>query len=203
MALKSMNNQQQKNHRIILIVFAMSVIPFCIAWYLSVNTEWMGSSTNNGELIIPPVTTERSEFNAYDQFSKKNIGELAGHWVLVNIIPGTECEKTCLEAIHKTKQLRLMMNKDLTRIRRVVVLLKPVDNAVASTWWKDDLRLLRTTPQQSLAAKISRITQNGISDGLLLLMDPLGNLMMQYEPGFNPYDVKKDLGKLLRISQIG
>jgi hypothetical protein len=34
-------------------------------------------------------------------------------------------------------------------------------------------------------------------------MDPLGNLMMQYDPGFDPYDVKKDLKKLLKISQIG
>ena len=34
-------------------------------------------------------------------------------------------------------------------------------------------------------------------------MDPMGNLMMQYEPGFDPYKVKSDLMHLLRISQIG
>ncbi len=199
-----MNNQQKKNNRTILIVFAMSIIPFCIAWYLSANTDWINlGATNKGELIIPPVTTERSEFEAYDQFSKENMGELVGHWVLINIISGTECKKDCLEAIHKTKQLRLMMNKDLTRIRRLVVLLKPVDNEVAVSWWKDDLRLLRATPTQSLVTKISEITQNNTADGLLLLMDPLGNLMMQYKSGFDPYDVKKDLSKLLRVSQIG
>ena len=198
-----MNEQQKKNHRTILIVFAMSIIPFCIAWYLSANTEWMGAGTNKGELIIPPVTTERSEFIGYDTFSKENMKELAGHWVLVNIVPGSECSKACLEAIHKTKQLRLMMNKDLTRIRRLVLLMQPVDNEVASVWWKDDLRLLRATLTKSLSEKIKQIRQGKIEDGMLLLMDPLGNLMMHYEPGFDPYDVKKDLGKLLRISQIG
>ncbi len=197
-------NNQQKNNRTILIVFAMSIIPFCIAWYLSTHTDWINlGATNKGELIIPPVTTERSELEAYDQFSRENMVELAGHWVLINIIPGSECGKVCLEAIHKTKQLRLMMNKDLTRIRRVVVLLKPVDNKVAVSWWKDDLRLLRVVPKSSFAAKVNEITQNNTVDGLLLLMDPLGNLMMQYKPGFDPYDVKKDLGKLLRVSQIG
>lgn len=35
------------------------------------------------------------------------------------------------------------------------------------------------------------------------LMDPLGNIMMQYESGFDPYKVKSDLHKLLKISQIG
>jgi hypothetical protein len=34
-------------------------------------------------------------------------------------------------------------------------------------------------------------------------MDPLGNLMMKYAPGFDPYKVRNDLSKLLRISQIG
>ena len=129
--------------------------------------------------------------------------ELVGHWVLVNIVPGSECGKVCLEAIYKTKQLRLMMNKDLTRIRRLVMLMQPVDNAVASVRWKDDLRLLRATLTKSLSEKIKQIRQGKIEDGMLLLMDPLGNLMMHYEPGFDPYDVKKDLGKLLRISQIG
>jgi hypothetical protein len=129
--------------------------------------------------------------------------ELDGHWVLVNIVPSSECSKACLEAIHKTKQLRLMMNKDLTRIRRLVLLMQPVDNEVASVWWKDDLRLLRATLTKSLSEKIKQIRQGKIEDGMLLLMDPLGNLMMHYEPGFDPYDVKKDLGKLLRISQIG
>jgi hypothetical protein len=42
-----------------------------------------------------------------------------------------------------------------------------------------------------------------VPDGMLFLIDPLGNLMMQYEPGFNTYKVKDDLMHLLRISQIG
>ncbi len=200
-----MKEQQQRNRRTILIVFAMSIIPFCIAWYLSVNAEWMGAGTNKGKLIIPPLTTERSEFQGYDQFSKDNIGELTGHWVLVNVVPGSECNEVCLNAIHKTRQLRLMMNKDLTRIRRVAVLLsKPaVSEQGVTTWWKDDLRLLRVIPKQSLAGKIKQISKGQPIDGMLILMDPLGNLMMQYKSGFDPYDVKKDLSKLLRISQIG
>lgn len=198
-----MNEQHRKNRRTILLLFAMSVIPFCIAWYLAANTDWTGKGTNKGDLINPPVTTEFAELEAYDQFSRDNLQELKGHWVMVNIVPGSECNEACQDALHKTKQIRLMMNKDLTRIRRLVLLLTPVEPDVAQAWWADDTRLLRAAPTASLLGKIKQIRGNNLSDGLLMIMDPLGNLMMQYEPGFDPYDVKKDLGKLLRISQIG
>lgn len=198
-----MNKQQQKNRNTILLLFAMSVIPFLIAWYLSVHKIWLGTGTNKGDLIQPPVTTEFNDFIGFDQFSRDNMKELKGHWVLLNIITRDQCDQVCLDAIHKSKQLRLMMNKDLVRIRRLVVLMSPVDPELAATWWQDDKRLLRARPHASLSDKIRRIGQGQIPDGMLLLMDPLGNLMMQYEPGFDPYDVKKDLGKLLRISQIG
>ena len=35
------------------------------------------------------------------------------------------------------------------------------------------------------------------------LVDPLGNLMMYYDPGVQASGVMKDLQKLLKISQIG
>lgn len=198
-----MKIQLKKNRYIIVIIFAMSIIPFLIAWYLSNHADWMGNGTNQGELIIPPVTTEKSEFIPFDSFSRNNIQELSGHWVLVNVIPKMDCLAVCLQALYKTKQLRLMMNKDLTRIRRLVLIIPEINTELAQHWWKEDARLLKSKPAKSLLQKIKKIRNAMIPDGMLFLMDPLGNLMMQYEPAFNPYSVKKDLQKLLRISQIG
>jgi len=198
-----MSEQHKKNKRTIIIIFAMSIIPFGIAWYLSNDTSWMIKGTNNGQLITPPVTTERNEFIGHDDFSIENINELRGHWVLLNVIPNTECNTVCLEAIHKTKQLRLMMNKDLTRIRRAVLVMPEVNAELAMQWWKEDKRLLRLKPAISLITKLKTIRGADVPEGMLFLMDPLGNIMMQYEPEFDPYKVKRDLGKLLRISQIG
>lgn len=195
--------EQQKNRRTILLLFSMTIIPFCIAWYMSSNLDWVGNGTNQGQLIRPVITTDISEFVGYDQFSKDNINELKGHWVLVNILPHKLCETTCLESIHKTKQLRLMMSKDISRVRRVALVLSDVKESVAKAWWEDDGRLLRVKPTDSLVQKLKKIRKAGIPEGMMLLMDPMGNVMMQYDPGFDPYKVKKDLGKLLRISQIG
>lgn len=63
--------------------------------------------------------------------------------------------------------------------------------------------LIRVKPSAELAKKIMEIRSGSIPDGMLFLIDPLGNLMMQYEAGFNTYKVKDDLMHLLRISQIG
>ena len=198
-----MHNQKNKNHILILVIFGMSVIPFLIAWGLKENPQLLNGQTNKGQLITPPLTTERGDLSGFDRFSSDNMSELSGHWLLVNIIPNSDCNEVCIEAIHKTKQLRLMLNKELTRTRRVALVLKNVAPETADKWWQDDPTLLRIKASDALIKKVTEIKQGNIPDGMLLLMDPLGNLMMQYEPGFNPYDVKSDLMHLLRISQIG
>lgn len=196
-----MNNQQQKNRRTILMLFGMTIIPFCIAWYFS--TLPPSKTTNNGELIIPVVETEKRDFGGFDKFSADNIGELSGHWLIANVIPTQDCNKLCLDAIYKSKQLHLMLSKDLTRVRRIVLLLDDNEPEKAANWWKDDSRLLRVKPSKTLINKIKQIRKGAVPDGVLFLIDPLGNIMMQYEPGFDPYKVEKDLKKLLNVSQIG
>ncbi|MDO9423863.1 MAG: hypothetical protein Q7T40_06695 [Methylobacter sp.] len=198
-----MQNQKTKNHLLIIVLFGMTVIPFLIAWGLKEHPQLLNGQTNHGQLITPPQTTERGDLTGFDAFSIDNMAELNGHWLLVNVIPNGDCNEVCLEAIHKTKQLRLMLNKELTRTRRMVIVLKEVSPEVASQWWENDQTLLRVKANDAVTQKITAIRQGHIPDGMLLLMDPLGNLMMQYEPGFDPYDVKSDLMHLLRISQIG
>lgn len=196
--------QQKKNQRLILIIFALTFIPFLIAWYFQANPELLAARTkNNGTLIIPPITTEPADFLGFDQFSRDNIKELEGHWVLINVLPRVECVEICPKALHDTKQLLIMLGKDLIRVRRAALLLNTVEPASAASWWADDARLLRINADAALLQKISTLRKANVPDGLLLLMDPLGNLMMQYEPGFDPYKVKDDLKKLLAVSQIG
>lgn len=196
-----MTNQQRQNRRTILMLFGMTIIPFCIAWYFS--TLPPSKTTNNGELVTPVVATEKSDFIGFDKFSADNIGELSGHWLVANVIPEQDCRQLCQDAIYKSKQLHLMLNKDLTRVRRVVILLNNSDPQQAASWWHNDTRLLKFKGSAALIGKIKQIRKGVVPDGMLFLIDPLGNIMMQYEPGFDPYKVEKDLKKLLNVSQIG
>ncbi len=245
-----MINQQKKNQLLILAIFAMTIIPFLIAWGLKENAVIVNGSTNNGQLITPPVTTERTDFIGFDAYSEENIAELSGHWLMVNVIAKDHCNDVCLDALLKTKQIRLMLNKELPRTRRIVIVFNALTEDTVSQWWLKDtllwrLRqtkssedaalylsltreenqldeilitrligqenrsfalksdLIKIKPSAALVKKITDIRQGNLPDGLLFLIDPLGNIMMQYESGFDPYKVKSDLMHLLRISQIG
>lgn len=240
--------KQQKNQILIAAIFGLSIIPFLMAWIFSANASWLKTGVHHGKLITPVITTEIKDFSGYDAFSQQNLGELQKHWLLVNVIPTAHCRQICLDALLKTRQLRLMLNKDLARTRRVAIVFDDAPPETSRQWWLKDAMLwrlrpkdkqddaalfqhlqqeenpldetvlarvtenvdsdwalrsdlIRVKPAAELKAKLQRI--GPIADGMLLLMDPLGNLMMQYQPGFDPYQVKSDLLHLLKVSQIG
>ncbi|QPK65328.1 hypothetical protein IVG45_10540 [Methylomonas sp. LL1] len=196
-----MNTQHKKNRITILVVFAMSIIPFGIAWYLADNPGKIKLGTNKGDLITPPLTTELTDFSGHDSFSAENINELKGHWILINLMPKAQCAQACQDGLYKTQQISLMMGKDIARIRRLAVIFNQADQPLPKQW-QDDARLLKTVPSLKLRETLAKIVSN-TEEGGLLVMDPLGNLMMKYAPGYDPYNVRNDLSKLLRISQIG
>lgn len=245
-----MNKQQKKNRILIIVIFCMTIIPFLIAWGLKENPDLVKGTTNRGQLVIPPLSINRNDFTGFDSFSTENLGELPGHWLIVNVIPGMGCNEICLDALLKTKQLRLMLNKELPRTRRIVIIFNELPQVITREWWLKDMllwrlrrtenkednalfiellreenkideklidkligsesrdfalnsELIRVKPSSELAKKIMNIKAGVIPEGMLFLIDPLGNLMMQYEAGFNTYKVKDDLMHLLRISQIG
>jgi hypothetical protein len=245
-----MTPQQKKNRLFIIVIFSMTIVPYLIAVGLQQNPDLVKGSTNIGQLITPPITTEASDFIGYDAFSTANLSELSGHWLLVNVIPTVHCNAICLDAVLKIKQLRLMLNKEFPRTRRAALMLKDVPAENTAQWWLKDallwrLRetrnpaddalfqtllneenaldearskqligsdnpetilksdLIKIKPSENLLKKITALRSGNIPDGLLFLIDPLGNIMMQYEPGFDPYKVKNDLMHLLRASQIG
>lgn len=196
-----MNTQHKKNRITILVIFAMSIVPFGIAWYLAENPGKVKLGTNNGELISPPVATELSDFSGYDTFSTENIKELQGHWLLINVLPQAECLPACQDGLYKTNQITLMMGKDIARIRRVAVIFNKQQQPLPQQW-QDDARLIKVVPSTKVQDVINKI-EGSSSAGTLLVMDPLGNLMMKYPADYDPYKVRNDLSKLLRISQIG
>ncbi len=184
-----------------MVIFAMSILPFAYAWYLAENPGKVKLGTNNGELITPPLSTDQSDFIGHDDFSTKNLAELQGHWILINLMQSTQCTEACQDGLYKTQQITLMMGKDIARIRRLAVIY-PQSSHVLPKQWQEDARLLKIVPSLKLQQTLAKVFAND-SSGALLVMDPLGNLMMKYAPGYDPYQVRNDLSKLLRISQIG
>jgi hypothetical protein len=95
------------------------------------------------------------------------------------------------------------MNKDLVRLRRLVVVPDHFDTKKFGDWWQKDDRLLKVLVDEAMKEKLKRIIGANRQEGVLMVMDPLGNIMLFYPFGFDPYGVQKDLKKILRASQIG
>lgn len=114
------------------------------------------------------------------------------------------CDARCREALTLMRQTRLALSDKMDRVQRVFLvtgnccdqayldveqtglLLGRIDNPAGQT-------LLETFPDAAEAAGLGRI----------YLVDPLGNLMMKYDPDAPQKGLLEDLKKLLKLSHIG
>lgn len=181
------------------VFFAPLVLAFILYYGLGVRPS---GSTNKGDLIHPAVPLPEVTLpGVADQHLPANF--LRGKWSMVFIGDGA-CDNRCREALTLMRQTRLALNDDITRVQRVFLvtgnccdsnyldqeqrglLLGRIDNPAGKT-------LLETFPDGAQAGEPGRI----------YLVDPLGNLMMKYEPDAPQKALLDDLKKLLKLSHIG
>ena len=181
------------------VFFAPLLLAFLLYYGFDVRPP---GSTNKGDLIQPPVPLPEVTLpGVSDQNLPANI--LRGKWTMVFIGDGA-CDNRCREALTLMRQTRLALNDDITRVQRLFLvsgnccdsnyldqeqrglLLGRIDNPEGKTW-------LETFPDGAAA----------IAHGRIYLVDPLGNLMMKYEPNAPQKALLEDLKKLLKLSHIG
>lgn len=194
---------RKKNRRILFLIVFLCLSPFVIATVLYLNPDWIRSGASNGNLIDPAFPTSREEFQGFDDFSRQNMNQVRGRWVLVHFIRPTGCNESCVESLDKTRRIRLMLNKDLMRVRRMAVVLQQQPINPVNAAWNGDTYLLRARAVSRIVKAAREFTGAQTLDGFVFLMDPSGNLLMWYEPDADPYSIKKDLKRLLRVSRIG
>lgn len=192
--------------RLFIIVIALLTFgPFTLAWYMAKHPEWLGKTSNYGELITPPLPTQFSDFQADPASADASLAELKGHWVLVQMASQAQCAAACLEGLHRSKQVWLRLSKDLPRVRR---LLLTSDNALDAVTREalrrdDDSTLLVAKAAPALQQLLIAQAASTGADATLWLLDPQGNLMMRYPLNYDPHGLLRDLQHLLRISQAG
>ncbi|MBL8268208.1 SCO family protein [Steroidobacter sp.] len=192
-----------RSRKQIWILIGAFVAPLALAFllYYGLNVRPHGS-TNKGDLIHPPVPVPELELPGIaDQPVAAEA--LRGKWSMVYIGDGA-CDERCRQALTLMRQTRLALGDDMTRVQRVFLvsanccdqayldaehdglLLARIDNPNGQT-------LLQTFPDAAQAASLGRI----------YLIDPLGNLMMKYQPDAPQKGLLDDLKKLLKLSHIG
>ncbi len=198
-------NQNRTKLIILILMFFGSVF---IAWLLINNADtWRPWGTkNNGDLIVParPITDLALETLDGNSFTIK---DMVGKWVMV-YIGQTKCDKLCSTNLYNIRQSRLGQKGEHARIERLYIMLGDSPSASLKNILLDNqgMKVVRVNE----AAKVNLLNSFRIENGAsadtanrIYLVDPIGNLMMKYEPGFDPRGMAKDIELLLKVSLVG
>jgi len=173
-----------------------SVAPFLLA-YLTFYFWAPEGRMNYGELIEParplpdvPLTLADGEPFRFNT--------LRGKWVLLLVAPGA-CGEPCQRGLYHLRQLRRAQGKNMERIERVWLITDgaPIDPTLLQAF--EGTRFVR-----GAGSDLARVPAfAGAPAGTLYVVDPLGNPILRYPPDADPGRILRDIGRLLKVSQVG
>lgn len=189
----------------LILIAALFIVPLMLAWmmYSGVIEFRPGSTRNLGRLVEPPVPLAWEGVRVRDE-SGFGTEDFIGHWLVLHAVP-EPCGDECVEAVVGLRQVHLAAGRNRSRIRLGLL----HDGAFpADAQWQQIYPEFHLLEDRGGAAwrELRNLTRDlgpGASvPGATYLVDPLGNIMMFYAPGFDPNDLKKDLKRLLTWSKL-
>ena len=170
------------------MLLAMFVLPIAFGTlFFYANPNYFSESTvNYGELVRPVVVIDESDIEIDGEAS------LQGIWTMVYV--SSRCDDACEKAVTDMKTIRTLMNDDMRRIQRMIII---KDNSTPKN--SDESLIKAKITSEKLTQNLKKYTENAI-----YLIDPIGNIMLYYEP--QNIDIRlviKDLKRLFKYSRIG
>jgi len=176
---------------IIALVFFGPLI--LASWMYSTGKLQPSSRTNNGMLFVPAVALDDILSNSLDVSDSKRV------WRLL-YMDTAECSTSCADALHRQRQIRLMLGNDMDRVTRLFLHDSPTTDKVPGN---DDDPGLTTINNKGLAELLEGKRPRDVPAGGIYLIDPLNNLIMYFSPELAPGEITDDLKHLLELSRIG
>lgn len=197
----------RRRGRWVLVLLALLFASGVIASFVLVESGWRPARTKNyGELVQPARPIEDHALARLEGGTRR-FGDLKGKWTLVYFGPAA-CPKACADNLYKMRQVTAAQGKEAHRVQRVFVLTdrRGLDRLRDTLREYPGMEVLTAEPAElRRLAEQFRLPDGTPLDGLdrVYVVDPIGNLMMSYPADADPRGMNKDLGFLLRASQIG
>lgn len=178
---------QLRSRLILLLIASIFFGSFGIAAFLRFTGWTPGHGKNFGELMQPPpdlsaIMLLRADGTPYAWAPEKDI------WRIV-VVPSADCAGACAKTLDALHRIWLMQGRKADHIDVLWFGALPADGPRFR-------RLLAMRPDPTLDAALpEKASANAVP---VYLIDPSGFLAMHYRAGFDPTDLKKDLGKLLK-----
>ncbi len=198
--------QGKRARRTLVLLFIVFALPVAIAYALYFSGWRPEASGNYGELLQPLRPLPDLTLTTLDN-SALRLEALRGKWSLV-IFAAAECPKPCEANLDKIKRVILAQGENAERVRPVFV----VTDARARDWlhyaikdYPGTLVLTGTPPAMRTLSAHFELVPGAPPEGLnrIYLVDPVGNLMMSWPSDADANRLRKDLARLLRVSQVG
>jgi cytochrome oxidase Cu insertion factor (SCO1/SenC/PrrC family) len=193
------NEENSRNPYTIWFVVLTFVAPVAVA-YIVFFFGNVSSFTNKGEILNPIV--EISAFKLKDEDNVLVPNEsLTYKWRLISFV-GSDCDEACNSRLYDSRQIHKSLGKNQHRVLRMIVHLDPPSEELNKLIEKEYPNALNFFGDKKTISELLGKSAN-IEENEIYIMDPVGNIMMRFTQDQPNKDFLKDLGKLLKASQIG
>jgi hypothetical protein len=180
-----------KARRTLLAILAVGLAPV-IASYAFYYFAPRDAQANYGELL---PTRPAAELAGVTRDGKAfRLSDLRGRWVLAAAAPGA-CDVECARKLYSMRQARTMQGREQERVVRVWLVTDTTAPPAALLAEQPGLVVVRADPATAAALPggAARIA----------LIDPLGNQVLAWPADPDIKGLARDLGRVLKASQIG
>lgn len=206
---------EQKKHRSktpLIIILLMSLAPLVAALIVYFIPELRPEgSAAYGELVQPQRPMPNAKDLPLTTLDGKpfDLGSLKGKWIMM-AADGAACPESCARKLYIIRNTHASQGKHVERLARVWFITDdaPVPEKVLEAY--KGAVMVRVNPvvlqQFLLGGAPGSVTPEQARQGLstpIWVIDPLGNLMLQYPAVADPEMFRKDIRKLIQNSRIG
>ena len=190
------SQKQSKGRNMLLMLAVIFILPFTIAATLHI-LDIRPSGKSFGNLIAPPIALEIPEL--IDVHGKAFSAEKWGKKWNVVMIGHNGCDRECQDKLDMVNRMHISLAKEAKRVQRLLIL-PPSDKDFRLDIHSQfpNLQILTGATEQYIS-----VFETAAPEPSIYLVDPLGNLMMQYPLDVSPKNLRGDLVRLLKNSWGG
>lgn len=177
---------------ILLVIAAIAFVPLFVAGIVFFFFPALvpGITKNQGTLIQPPV-----QLSGYELV-------MQGKWAML-ISVQAECDPACERVLYLSRQVRMGLGKDASRIRRIILTRGSLTSDFADLLAREHGRATIIRLDRDATAVLRNLVTDPEGNPVVFLMDPNGNIMMYYLSSQGGKPMLDDLKHLLKVSNIG
>ncbi|NYT65391.1 hypothetical protein H0A58_05335 [Alcaligenaceae bacterium] len=194
---------------VFIVVICLAPVLFAVLAYYVPSLGLRPDGHNNyGTLVDPqrPVPTSQELPLTTLEGQPFDLASLHGKWILITADQAA-CPESCVKKLFILRNSHASQGKNVERLSRVWFITDtdsvPDEQILLAYKGTNMLRVAPDKLAAWLAPQASPEQINAALQAPMWIVDPLGNLMMEFPADADPIEVRDDITKLLKNSRIG